>query len=78
MAAGLPETIPPTAMRKTHTRFEISPEISNVQPAGAGLSATCRNRWYVKTLPAPGPINGNETEIAFPASAVAATDGIET
>ena len=30
----------------------------------------------MKTLPAPGPISGSETEMAFPASAVAAIAGI--
>lgn len=76
-AAGLPETVAPMAMRRIQTMLEINPEIRSVQPAGAGSSAACRNRLKVKTLPAPGPIRGMETEIAFPARAVAAMAGIE-
>ena len=40
MAAGLPESVAPIATRRTQTRLEINPEINNVQPAGAGSSAT--------------------------------------
>ena len=65
------------AIRSTHTRLEINPEISSAQPAGAGSSATWRNRLKLKTLPAPGPTSGSETEIAFPARAVAAIEGID-
>ena len=70
-AAWSPETAAAVASSKPHIREEISPEITSAQPAGAASLGTRRNRPKVNAVPAPGPIKGSETEIAFPAKVVA-------